>query len=258
LALVSHLPFDSFEEEENSCKAYIPSSNIQKNFNSLVENISQNHNLSYQIKDIPYVNWNKEWESNFDPVIIDDICTIKANFHNEQELPKTDYTITISPKMAFGTGHHATTYLMIKTMASIDFTNKKVFDYGCGTGILSVFAEFINASSIFGIDIEPLAIENSLEHASLNSCTKCSFEEGNISIVKDDNEFDIILANINRNVILESLNSLYNKLSKNGTLLLSGILEKDWETLSHSTDFQKFSFKAKFEKDGWLCIHITK
>lgn len=259
LALISNLPFDSFEDNETTCKAYIPISKADEQFVSAVRSLSEKFDLKYIAEDIPYVNWNKEWEANFSPVIVEDICAIRASFHEEKLLPETKYTINISPKMAFGTGHHATTYLMIQTMYQLDFSDVSVFDYGCGTGILSVFAEQLGAQSVFGIDIESPAIENSEEHAELNNCTKCTFKEGTIDLLAtSEKPYKVILANINRKVILESLSRLYDLLEKEGDLLLSGVLKKDWETLSSSLDFQKFSFKAKFEKDNWLCVHLSK
>lgn len=256
IALISDIPFEAFEETSNGCFAYIQESlyteEVVNEIVSILENFDLQHTISYPEP----VNWNAAWESNFDPIIIPNICSIRAEFHNIEV--ETPYEIVIAPKMSFGTGHHATTYMMIQMMNQINLLSKKVFDYGCGTGILSIFAEKKGADFIYGIDIEDTAIENSIEHRLLNECSKSEFELGDISLLSNDVKYDIILANINKNVILSSLEKFHSILADQGSLLVSGILSKDLGDLQRHQNFKNFVIRDKFEKDNWLCLHLTK
>ena len=256
IALISNIPFEAFEEFDKGCSAYIQSRYYNPVVEADIQAVAEQFKLAVSTEDMPIVNWNKTWESNFDPIIIDDICTIYAAFHKIEI--STLYAIKIAPKMAFGTGHHATTYMMIAEMNKLDFKDTKVFDYGCGTAILSVFAEKLGAKSIFGIDIEAPAVENSIEHATINNCNNVSVKEATLELIDTSETYDVILANINLNVILASLNTLNTMLNDDGTLLLSGILKKDKETLFNHPDFKKFSVISIRERNNWLCIRVTK
>jgi len=198
-------------------------------------------------------NWNAEWEANYDPIAVEDICYIRAEFHEPN--PQFSKEIVIRPEMAFGTGHHETTYQMIQLMDEIDMSGMKVLDYGCGTGILSVFAMQENAESLMGIDIEAPAVENSFIHQEINHLgeAKMDFKTGGIELVAND-KFDLVLANINRRVLLETSDEIYKLMKPKGILLMSGILEAD-EALITEQYSSNFTLEKKTQKGEWLCFY---
>lgn len=225
-----------------------------------------NETLLSKIKSIPGVigelspskcldkNWNEVWESNYEPIEIDDFCQIRAEFH-EANL-KLPYQIIIRPQMAFGTGHHETTYMMIQALNRLMLLNKTVWDYGCGTSILSVFAAMKGASKIMCNDIETWAVENSLLHFELNGIDPSRFEiiSGDISAIPFF-KHDVILANINRRVLLESVQGIRSRLETGGTLLLSGVLDVDKDIVkeAYSSDFDLIHVNHKGE---WICMEM--
>ena len=251
IAHLSTLDFYAFEPETDGLKAYTTNNNL----NAEVLKLQAILGFEYSREEVPYQNWNAIWESNFDTVVVGDFCGIRADFH--EPIPNVKHEIVITPKMAFGTGHHATTYMMIQAMESIDFLDKKVFDYGCGTGILAIMAAFLGAKSIDAVDIEIESYENTIEHAKLNKVDNIRPIHGILTDVQDD-RYDVILANINRNVILESLPSLYHKLEKNGHILFSGILLKDQDYVREEAQKVGFIFLSKRTKGDWSCLHLTK
>lgn len=197
-------------------------------------------------------NWNADWESNYDPIAIENICYIRAEFHE----PNSSYSkeILIRPQMAFGTGHHETTYMMITMMDQLDFENKRVLDYGCGTGILSVFAAIKNAGPIKGIDIEKPAVENSYIHREINNLSDfpMEFELGGLEVLGNQS-FDVILANINRGVLLQTKEQILEHLNPKGLVLMSGILKTD-ENLILEKYSPSFELLDTNEKGEWLCF----
>ncbi len=217
-----------------------------------------------QIRDLPGVkgnidynlceekNWNADWESNYEPISISDICSIRAEFHPKNLLAQNE--IIIRPQMAFGTGHHATTYMMIEMMNQIELFGKEVLDYGCGTGILAVFAGLQKAKCVTGVDIEVPAIENSTLHRELNNLDPNSikFLLGGLDVIANE-KFEVILANINRKVLLQTKDGIKQALHPNGLLIMSGILEEDESLLvnHYSSDFHLIEKK---KKEDWLCF----
>ncbi len=197
-------------------------------------------------------NWNAEWESSYDPIAVEDICYIRAEFHDLN--PSFAREIIIRPEMAFGTGHHETTYMMIQLMDEIDMTGMWVLDYGCGTGILSVFAMQKNASALIGVDIEEPAIENSFIHKEINQLNdqKMDFQVGGIDIVANE-KYQMVLANINRRVLLETSDAIIDVLTEDGILLMSGILESD-EKIILDKYTPNFKLEKKIQKGEWLCF----
>jgi len=257
LALLSEWPFESFHEADNVITGYIQLHDISE---AMVRFISKHEGVSfdeYELTKVPDKNWNEVWESSFNPVAVDDFCYIKAEFHpSDKKVYK--HVVKISPRMAFGTGHHATTFMMIQAMAELDFNGKKVFDFGCGTGILSVVAALEGASKVTGVDIQPEAIENSDEHAAMNGVSEqCHFYLGGIE--KANNEmYDIILANINRNVIKENLSELVRLLHRNGHMLISGIMFDDVEIIKEALENEKVKVIDSREKDQWVQLTTLK
>ncbi|MEZ5045938.1 MAG: 50S ribosomal protein L11 methyltransferase [Chitinophagaceae bacterium] len=211
-------------------------------------------NLEVYIQEIPLENWNQSWEKNFEPIRIQNKIALRADFH--EPIPEVDYELIITPKMSFGTGHHATTQQMLSMMLDIDFENKSVFDFGCGTGVLAIFAEKKGASYIEGIDNEAWSVENAKDNALRNACQKVVFSSKDISEV--ENEFDIILANINLNILTFYLKQIYNLLAPQGILLLSGILESDIKSFEIKLLEENLQIHKKTVEKEWACLYINK
>lgn len=251
IAFLSDYPFDTFEESEIGLSAYIPVDKWTEEIEQGVDDLAQRFAFQYVRQHIPHQNWNAVWESNFSPIVIDNFCIIRAEFHDPQ--PQITHDILIRPKMAFGTGHHATTYMMMKAMENINFSNARVLDYGCGTGILAILAEKLGATDIEAVDIEKEAFENTEENAVLNDCTSIHPFHGTLDVIQSSN-FGIVLANINRNVILDSIAPLYAKLSANGYLLASGLLIRDKELVINAFVEQAYTFEKGWERGDWCCL----
>jgi ribosomal protein L11 methyltransferase len=239
--------FESFEEVAGSLKAFIPEGDFdQLSFRSLMNQSSQ----QFDVELIPEKNWNEEWEKNFEPVVIRDFCRVRAAFHKVD--PTMQHEIIITPKMSFGTGHHATTHMMLELMAQDDFKNLSVLDFGTGTGILSIMAEKLGAQEVLAIDIDDWSIENAAENLQLNNCSKTRLaKRDNIPL---DKSFNRILANINRNVILDSLPNMCKVLVSKGAILLSGLLQSDFEMVHGEATSLGLQLQRKGEKSGWIAL----
>ena len=255
LALLADQGYEGFEEDAGSLKALI----AEKNFNEaeLKETLKD---ISHSVSVIEEKNWNQEWESNFPPVIVDDFCGIRAEFH--QPIKNVEYDIVITPKMSFGTGHHPTTEMMIRMMRETDFAGKKVLDFGTGTGVLAILSEKLGASEIIGVDIDDWSIENAEENIQQNNCLKIKIEKA--SSVLADQEFNIILANIIKTVILTNLQSMAKKVTQDGVILLSGLLRDDEKEIYSAAGKNNLIIQNKMENGNWICLklqyeqHITK
>lgn len=250
ISFLDAIPFNGFQETDEGFIAYISKDQFRKEHEEQIEALKKQFSFEYALESIKNENWNEKWESSFQPVTIDNFCSIRADFH--PAVPNMEYDIIINPKMAFGTGHHATTSAVISVMRSLNFTDKKVFDYGCGTGILGILAEKLGAEEIFCIDIEEESYLNSIENAANNGCKKMTIEQGDISLLKDS--YDIILANINRKVILDSIPTLSKHLKTDGILVISGILKEDEGLVVQKLKDHNFIEKQIKEINGWLCI----
>ena len=215
--------YESFDENEKIIKAYIPENDYSEvSLDELLNEIPQEFGrISYEVLKIEQQNWNEEWERHFNPVLIDDTVLIKASFH--QNLPQSLYEIIIDPKMSFGTGHHSTTALMIKMMITMDFKNKDVLDMGCGTGVLAILAHKLGASHVSAVDIDEWAVNNAKENLQHNSIKNFEIWQGGAETLTN-NKFDVILANINRNILVNDMPAYANSLKKGGLLILSGFL----------------------------------
>jgi ribosomal protein L11 methyltransferase len=250
LALLSEWPFEAFHDDAGTITGYILDHDVTPDLMHYLDKNVGIHFTDYTLEKVPDQNWNQVWESSFNPVTVDDYCYIRAKFHPERDTFK--HSITISPRMAFGTGHHATTYMMLQAMSTLDFKGKKVLDFGCGTGILAIVAAKEGAAKVIGVDIQPEAIENSIEHAAMNEVTQvCNFYEGGLLKGKDE-IYDIILANITRNIILQHLIALTSMLSQRGHLLLSGIMFDDVEIIRLALSKLDFEIISSNEKDQWV------
>ena len=251
IAELGEKPFESFIETDNGFSAYIQKDLWSKD---VLDDIYLLHSpeftISHTIEEIAQVNWNEEWEKNFDPIVVDGKCHVRAPFH-----PKTnaEFDIIIEPKMSFGTGHHETTHMMIQHLLETDITNKKTLDMGCGTAILGILAEMKGAKPIDAIDIDNWCYLNSIENAERNNCHEITVYEGDAALLNDKN-YDVIIANINRNILLNDMQQYVNSLKKDGILLLSGFYNEDIPFIDASCTEKGLTFVKKFERNNWVSL----
>jgi len=253
-AFLSQYPFEAFEDNaDGQLVAYIQESLLTPEQEAaFLEDIAAFCNLVSRNTSEP-INWNKEWEKNFDPIEIDDLCRIYTPFHEYREGFK--HTVKIQPKMAFGTGHHATTRMMIKMMDSIDLKGKHLLDFGCGSGILGILAAKIGAETVLGIDVEPWAIENSRDNAMLNDLSQAHFSGKDIAHLVDEKlKFDIILANIQLDVLVTYRDHIKNLLiDEQSLVMVSGVLEDFREDLEQSYSEGGFKLMKTLSEEQWIC-----
>lgn len=247
LAFFAGMECNGLEEEGDVLKAYVEETLFEE---SMIRDFAEQNGISYSISTIKEQNWNSVWESGFEPVVVSDFAAIRASFH--APISQVRHEIIITPKMSFGTGHHATTHMMIEQMAVLDFTGKQVFDFGTGTGILAILAEKMGAAEVLGIDNDSWSIENTLENIQANGCTR-------IRVVQKDQPdvqqlFNIILANINKHILLAYMPVLVRQLAPGGKLLLSGLLEEDEADIAASLELAGATFVHTVKKSNWICI----
>lgn len=255
LAELSEMGFESFQEEDDQLIVFHPKADWDQGMLAIsFRDLAERQNLSWSVATIGAQNWNALWESNFSPIRVGDFCGIRADFHP----PHTNiqYEIVINPEMAFGTGHHATTHMMIELMSGIVFTQKKVLDYGTGTGVLALLASFLGSVIIDAVDIEKAAFENTQKNAQRNRVDNIRVIHGTLDSVVDAG-YQIILANINRNVILDTLPALRNKIEANGILLVSGILQQDQEQVEQAATQAGFILKGQLVRNGWVAMMFS-
>ncbi len=255
IALLAKLPFDTFQEQTEHLEAYVAKEKWNVTFENELKGILEQFDGTYERMEIPHQNWNQVWESSFEPILIPGKCLVRAEFHASH--PNIPHEIVIQPQMAFGTGHHATTYLVMEQSFNIDFIDKKVLDYGCGTGILAILASKLGAITIDAIDNDPLSTENTTDNLIINEITNVQTYLGTLEKLVD-NRYDVILANINRNVLLGSANTLFQQLSTNGILLVSGLLDQDESVILKQYEASGFRLDQIFRKNGWICIQFQK
>ncbi len=253
VALLADIGFEGFEEETKTLKAFIKSADFDE---SLFNNVIELNKFKYSKSVIKQQNWNEKWEADFEPVKVLHPVTnvpfayIRANFHKAD--PAFFYDISVTPKMSFGTGHHATTHLMVAHMSEIEFKDKSVIDFGTGTGVLAILAEKMGATKIVAIDNDEWSITNATENLKENNCYK-------IEIVLDEtiasgNKAQIILANINLNIIKANIFSIANCAEQDAIFLFSGIMLHDEKNITEVLEHGGLAIKAIFKKDGWLSI----
>lgn len=256
-SLLGEIGFDMFSVEEDKLLAYIPSDNFDNSkLQNLLQEIPLEANFTYDVKEMEDKNWNEEWEKNyFSPIIVDNQCVVKSSFH--KDVPDYKYTIIINPKMAFGTGHHQTTRLMMQEILKIDFTNKSVLDMGCGTGILAILASMKGAKSLTAIDIDEWAYDNIIENLSLNNINNIEVKIGDASLL-GAKKYDIIIANINRNVLLADMEHYASVLNNDGILLLSGFYLEDVHMLEVEANKNNLKLDYFAELDNWCGMRLNK
>jgi len=255
LAELGERAFESFIETETGLSAF-----VQKDLwtEDILEDIfvlgSDEFKISYTFEEIDQVNWNEEWEKNFEAIDVDGKCHVRAPFHSKTE---AEFDIVIEPKMSFGTGHHETTHMMIQHLLETDVTGKKTLDMGCGTAILAILAEMKGAQPIDAIDIDNWCYLNSIENADRNNCKHISVYEGDAALLKGKT-YDIIIANINRNILLNDMALYAEATSPDGILLLSGFYLHDLAMLVEKAESLGFTFETKLEKDNWTAAKFIK
>jgi ribosomal protein L11 methyltransferase len=249
--LGSDMGYEGFEEEEGRLQAFVP----EDRFNEEILGILLSAwSLNFEKTRLPEKNWNEEWERNFEPVIVEGWCGIRAFFHP----PATgvEFDLVITPKMSFGTGHHATTWMMLAAMRDLDLTGRNVLDFGTGTGVLAILAEKLGASDVLAIDNDDWSIGNARENVSVNGCNRISVEK--MEIIPDKKLFSIILSNINKNIILSRFDALEQQLAPDGVILLSGLLREDLDEIETAAAQKKLTISGRMTKNNWLCLKLQR
>lgn len=255
IAELGEKAFESFIETETGISAF-----VQKDLwdPKILEDIQILNNsefkIEYTFEEIEQVNWNEEWEKNFEPIDVDGKCHVRAPFH---EKTNAEFDIVIEPKMSFGTGHHETTHMMIQHLLETDLNGKKTLDMGCGTAILAILAEMKGAQPIDAIDIDNWCYLNSIENAERNNCNHITVYEGDASLLKEK-KYDVIIANINRNILLNDMQQYASCLNNNGILFLSGFYTEDIPVISESCTSNGLTYVKQFERNNWVALKFIK
>ena len=254
---LADIGFDTFEDTESGFAAYIPAANLDlQALETLMLNLDAGLEVDYKVEEIENQNWNKLWESNFNPIEVGGQCYVRATFHESK--PDFPYEIIIDPKMSFGTGHHQTTSMMLQYILENDFEGKYVLDMGCGTGILAILASKKGAKAVLAVDYDEICVESVAENSGLNHVDNIEAVCGSFEVLKD-RLFDTILANINRNILLEQLPQYALSINKNGELYLSGFYEQeDLTMLRDAAESLGFEFISKKVLNNWCAAKFVK
>ena len=255
IAELGNVGFESFVENDKGLIAYIQKENWNE---ALLEGIfilnSDEFSIAYTQHEVAQTNWNAAWEENFEAIEVDNMVSIRAPFH---ENPNLKYAIVIEPKMSFGTGHHETTHMMVQHLLQLELENKKVLDMGCGTGILAIFAEMRGAKPTDAIDIDNWCYLNSIENVERNNCEHISVFEGDSTLLTDQ-KYDVIIANINRNILLMDMEIYTNCLNENGVLLLSGFYKEDIPMIDAEVSKYQLKLETNLERNNWVALKYNK
>jgi ribosomal protein L11 methyltransferase len=254
---LSEIGYDTFEETSTGFKAYIPSDTFDQNsLDDTLKSFDKMFAASYELNFIPEKNWNEVWESNFNPLLIKDQCYVRATFHEAR--PEYPYEIVVDPKMAFGTGHHQTTSMMMEYILEEQMQGKTILDMGCGTGILGILASKRGADPILAIDYDSLCYDSTIENSRLNNADNITALKGSVEAIPDG-PFDIILANINRNILLDQIGRYAEVLKPGGLLFLSGFYENpDLGVLKDKTNKSCLMYLNHKISDEWVAAKFEK
>ena len=256
VAKLNEIDFESYTEDKSGVKAYVQTHLLDENeLKEIINEVAKLCEISYIVNKIKQENWNKNWESSFEPVRINDKCVIRAHFHTS--FHDVEHEIIITPKMSFGTGHHETTSLVMNEMFGIDFTDKSVLDMGSGTGVLAILAAKLGATSLIGIDFDEWAYENAVENAEINAISTISFINGDANAIGDAT-FDIILANINRNIILQDIATYVKAMNVKSEIIFSGFLKKDIPLILEKSEQLGLELVVSKHKNKWQMLHLKK
>jgi ribosomal protein L11 methyltransferase len=251
IALLTEFGYEGFEEQDDALQAFV----TEARFDAVaLEVILRRLDMAYTTMLLPERNWNEEWEKNFTPVQVGEFCAVRAHFH--EPIPGVGYDLVITPKMSFGTGHHATTYMMLEVMQNLDFSEKTVLDFGTGTGVLAILAEKLGAAGVLAVDNDDWSIQNAEENITENHCI-------NISLLKSDTipenrVFDIILANINKHVLLREMAGMQQQLKAGGVIVMSGLLQEDFEDIENEAESWNLSVSTRMTRGSWISLRMEK
>ena len=255
IAQLGFAGFESFVENEDGVTAYIQENDWNEQILNTIQILnSEEFNFTIKEEVIEQTNWNSEWEKNFNPIQVDGKVSVRAPFH---ENPNLEFDIVIEPKMSFGTGHHETTHMMIQHLLSLNVANKKVLDMGCGTGILAIFAEMKGAKPIDAIDIDTWCYENSLENVQRNNCKHITVFEGDATLLINK-KYDVIIANINRNILLNDMQAYMNCLNEDGVILFSGFYKEDIPIIDAEVSKYQLKLDTVIERNNWVALKYLK
>lgn len=255
IAELGYLGFESFVENEDGITAYIPKEEYEEDLLAGVHILqSDEFEITYSSEEIEQVNWNEEWEKNFSPITVDDKCSVRAPFHPQ---PDVEFDIVIEPKMSFGTGHHATTHMMIKHILENEWEGKDVLDMGCGTGVLAILTALKGAAHIDAIDIDNWCYLNTLENIERNNCEHINVEEGGAELL-EGRSYDVILANINRNILLRDLPVYVEALKPEADLYLSGFYQEDLPIIEKACKKLGLKYIDHFERNNWVAVKFSR
>lgn len=256
IAELGQAGFESFVENGEGVNAYIQKDEWNAGILDEIYILSSSEfKITYTHKEIEQINWNEEWEKNFDPIVVSDLCAVRAPFHTPYEV---QYEIVIEPKMSFGTGHHETTFMMLTYLLENDFEGKTVLDMGCGTSVLAILAEMRGATTIDAIDIDEWCVENSEENVQRNHCTAIKVRLGDAAQIPTEATYDTIIANINRNILLNDMATYMRALKDGGTLFLSGFYNEDLPLIIEACNNIGLQFVDNKERNNWVAALFVK
>jgi ribosomal protein L11 methyltransferase len=255
IAQLAELGFESFVERDGGVIAYIPVRDMQE---GLLEGLSlmdsDEFSISYSTEQLDPVNWNSQWESNFEPIMVRDRCHVRAPFHPKKEV---EFDIVIEPKMSFGTGHHETTFQMLSWLLEEDVAGRSVLDMGCGTAVLAILSAKRGAERVEAIDIDPWCYENAMENAIRNECPDIIIRQGGAELLPHTPTYDLILANINRNILLQDMPAYVRSLKKDGVILFSGFYKEDLEMICRAAEGLGLSFVGHTDRNQWVAAKFV-
>jgi len=257
VAELAEVGYDTFEDNDEGFCAYMGEETFnQDDVAEIMARYEGIGEIEYSHRIITRQNWNAEWEKNFQPLVIADCVSVRAPFHPKSE--PIEYDIVIMPRMSFGTGHHETTALMIENQLTIDHQGKRVLDMGCGTGILAIMAAQLGAREVLAVDVEPWTVENAADNAAENNCTNIECRLGGVEVLAGEAPFDIILANINRNVLLEDMHAYAALLPAGHPILFSGFYQEDLAKIDAEAQKHGLVFQSQRTKNNWVSAIFIK
>lgn len=257
--VVADIGFESFVYNDNGMTAYIQQKTFSKEvLDAVIADFPlENTTIRYEVKESEDKDWNKVWEDNFfTPIVIGDRCVIHSTFH--KDVPSAEYDIVINPQMAFGTGHHETTNLILEELLNADLTGKSVLDMGCGTSILAILASMRGASKLLAVDIDNWCVENSKDNLALNHITNVEVEEGDASLLKDRGPFDVVIANINRNILTADMHAYVERMNPGAVIYMSGFYVDDIPVIRAEAERNGLEFVHHNEKNRWADVMFRK
>ncbi|MBZ0327542.1 MAG: 50S ribosomal protein L11 methyltransferase [Altibacter sp.] len=254
IAQLGYAGFESFVETETGVTAYIQKNEWKATILDEIQILSSDEfSISTSFSEIAQINWNEEWEKNFEAIEVDGKCVVRAPFHPSANVP---YEIVIEPKMSFGTGHHETTFMMLQYILENEFDGKHVLDMGCGTAVLAILAEMRGATTVDAIDIDPWCFENSEENVARNNCSHIKVQLGDANIIPEQ-KYDVVIANINRNILLNDMATYRKSFASNGILYLSGFYEEDLPIITQCCNKLGFQFVDNKKKNNWIAAKFV-